>query len=94
MTWALGIGSFLVAVLLTPLVASIATHFGVVDHPVGVRKIHRRPIPLLGGMALFLTIAIMIALVLTRSPLLTSGEVTRPPHPGPGLPCPCFFFAL
>ncbi len=85
MTWALGIGSFLVATLLTPLVASIAARFGMVDAPGAPRKVHGRPVPLLGGLAIYLSIAVVVALVLTRSPLLTEGEVTWLHYAGIGL---------
>ncbi len=37
--------------LITPLVRRFAVRFGVVDRP-GERKIHRTPMPLLGGLAL------------------------------------------
>src|SRR3954451_23496143 len=41
---------FVVAVLLTPLLARLARRVGVLDHP-GVRKLHVEPTPYLGGLA-------------------------------------------
>lgn len=85
MTWVLGVGSAIVCALMTPLLAAMATRFGVVDKPTDRRKVHTRPVPLLGGVAIFLTLAAMVALVLTRSPLLTSGEVTWRHYVGLGI---------
>jgi UDP-GlcNAc:undecaprenyl-phosphate GlcNAc-1-phosphate transferase len=45
----------------TPLVRHIAPRLGVVDHP-SARKVHSKPIPLLGGVAIFG--AVMLALIL------------------------------
>lgn len=52
----LGITSALLALLLTPLVRNMAWHFGIVDQPDQKRKIHRAPIPRMGGMALLMAI--------------------------------------
>lgn len=45
-----------VALVLTPHIGSVARYLGVVDEPGEKRRIHRRPVPLLGGIALFLAI--------------------------------------
>jgi UDP-GlcNAc:undecaprenyl-phosphate GlcNAc-1-phosphate transferase len=45
--------AFVVVVLLTPAVGGMARLLGVVDAP-GGRRVNRRPIPRLGGLALFL----------------------------------------
>ena len=58
--------SFLVALLfsiiLTILVRKIARHFQVVDWPQAApeRKIHQQPIPLLGGLAIFLSFFLVL----------------------------------
>jgi UDP-GlcNAc:undecaprenyl-phosphate GlcNAc-1-phosphate transferase len=39
-----------VALVLTPIAAAVATHLGVIDHP-GPLKVHTRPVPYLGGLA-------------------------------------------
>lgn len=49
--------AFLVVVLLTPAVGGMARLLGVVDEP-GARRVHRRPIPRLGGLAIFLGILV------------------------------------
>lgn len=46
--------SFMVTVLLTPVMRHLALRFGVVDEPDGYRKIHARPIAYLGGVATFI----------------------------------------
>ncbi len=47
-------------VLLTPLAHDLATKAGLVDLPDGGRKTHSRPIPLAGGLAVFLSSAIAL----------------------------------
>ncbi len=49
--------AFVIVVLLTPAVGGMARLLGAVDHPDG-RRIHRRPIPRLGGLALFFGIMV------------------------------------
>ncbi len=65
-----GLIGLAVAYLLTPIVAWIATQLGVVARP-GGRHIHRIPIPLLGGLAVY---AAFVAAVLGGLP------VERPIH--------------
>ena len=49
--------AFVIVVLLTPAVGGMARLLGVVSAP-GGRHIHRRPIPRLGGLAIFLGILV------------------------------------
>jgi UDP-GlcNAc:undecaprenyl-phosphate/decaprenyl-phosphate GlcNAc-1-phosphate transferase len=49
----LGLASFALVLLLTPLIRNVAWHFGIVDQPDQQRKIHSSPIPRLGGVAIF-----------------------------------------
>ncbi len=46
---------------LTPLARSMALRWGVVDHP-GPRKVHVSPMPLLGGLAIYVTTALVLIL--------------------------------
>jgi UDP-GlcNAc:undecaprenyl-phosphate GlcNAc-1-phosphate transferase len=46
--------SFLVAFLFTPVMRMVASFYGIIDAPDQVRKMHRRPIAYLGGVAVFL----------------------------------------
>lgn len=54
------IGSMLLALGVTPIIAWVAVRFDIVDRP-NVRKVHRKPIPRVGGVAIFIG---MVALVL------------------------------
>jgi len=49
--------ALLIVVLLTPAVGGMARMLGVVDEP-DARRVHRRPIPRLGGLAIFLGILV------------------------------------
>ena len=53
--------SFTVALILTPLLRSLATRIGLVDRPDTRRKIHLRIIPVAGGLAIFLSGTIVLA---------------------------------
>lgn len=58
--WAIII-SFLISLILTPLVVRISLYFKILDKPdQGFRKIHKKAIPLLGGWAIFLSVFISI----------------------------------
>ena len=49
----------MIVVLLTPAVGGMARLLGVVDHPgTSGRRLHRRPVPRLGGLAIFLGIVV------------------------------------
>ena len=51
------LASALLAFLATPLTRVLARRLGMIDQP-GVRKAHRLPVPLLGGLAMYLALAI------------------------------------
>ena len=53
--------SFLLAFLLTKAVRRIANKLEILDHP-NDRKIHKKPIPLLGGLAIYVSFVITIFL--------------------------------
>jgi UDP-GlcNAc:undecaprenyl-phosphate/decaprenyl-phosphate GlcNAc-1-phosphate transferase len=63
--------AFAVALLaslgLTIPVRNLALRYGMVDHP-GPRKVHLKPIPLLGGIAIYLGFALAILLTLHAAP--------------------------
>jgi len=50
------LSSFVLALILTPLAKYLSHRFKVLDHP-GHRKIHAKPVPLMGGVAIFLSFA-------------------------------------
>jgi UDP-GlcNAc:undecaprenyl-phosphate GlcNAc-1-phosphate transferase len=53
--------AFVVGVLMTPVVIRLAKRYGVIDQPIGA-KIHLRPTPLLGGVAVY--VAFLVACLL------------------------------
>ncbi len=61
MAWFLSIVfSFLCSIALTPLVAKVARRVGLVDRPDGHRKLHGREVALGGGVAVLLSVLIVI----------------------------------
>lgn len=66
------IESFLFALVLTAVMRRVAFRFGIVDRP-GERKVHKEPVPLLGGVAIYLSFNLVILInlwILLRSPAL------------------------
>jgi UDP-GlcNAc:undecaprenyl-phosphate/decaprenyl-phosphate GlcNAc-1-phosphate transferase len=61
LTLTLGALAFLISLLLTPLVRDVFLKIGVVDVPDGERKSHRKNIPRVGGIAIFLSYTIAYA---------------------------------
>ena len=45
------IAAFLITLVCTPLARAFAFHIGVIDRPDEARKVHRRPVAYLGGVA-------------------------------------------
>lgn len=58
----LGAVSFLLSLVLTPLIRDHVGHLGFLDHPDGIRKKHSGPIPRIGGLAIALSYAGTFAL--------------------------------
>lgn len=60
---------FVVTILLTIITRAIARRFGIVDRPVvGGRKIHEKPVPLLGGIALYGAMVVAVAAIVVARP--------------------------
>lgn len=60
---------FVLTIVCTFATRSLARRFGIVDRPVvGGRKIHEKPVPLLGGIALYVAIVAVVAAVLAARP--------------------------
>lgn len=66
-----------IAFLLTFGVRALARSWNIVDRPSDPRKVHARPIPLLGGLSIYSAFTIVTLVVLFSSDVLTSGEITR-----------------
>jgi UDP-GlcNAc:undecaprenyl-phosphate/decaprenyl-phosphate GlcNAc-1-phosphate transferase len=58
---ALIVGSFALSTLLCAITRAVAPRFGLVDKP-GGRKAHRAPTPLGGGVAIWMTVVLMVGL--------------------------------
>ena len=58
---ALGL-ALVLALVVTPVVIRVARRFGIVDRP-DYRKVHRRPVPLLGGVAIYIGMWVPILLL-------------------------------
>lgn len=58
------LGAAIITALVTPLVIKAARRFGVLDVPGEPRKIHSQPTPLLGGLAPFLGLVVVIGAIL------------------------------
>jgi UDP-GlcNAc:undecaprenyl-phosphate GlcNAc-1-phosphate transferase len=69
----LGISSVILALVLTPLVRNLAWRFGIVDQPDQRRKIHRTPVPRLGGVAIFASVLGAFGLLLVAR--LSAGAI-------------------
>jgi UDP-GlcNAc:undecaprenyl-phosphate GlcNAc-1-phosphate transferase len=52
--------SFVLALILTPVLKRLSVQWGFVDQPDQARKIHAQPMPLLGGVAVFAAFALNI----------------------------------
>ncbi|MEK7532606.1 MAG: MraY family glycosyltransferase [Patescibacteria group bacterium] len=72
-------GVFLLTIFLIIATRALARRFKIVDRPVvGGRKIHEKPVPLLGGVALYCAIVASVAAILIARPdLLTANMSVR-----------------
>ncbi|NLM05536.1 MAG: undecaprenyl/decaprenyl-phosphate alpha-N-acetylglucosaminyl 1-phosphate transferase, partial [Tissierellia bacterium] len=56
--------SFIASFILTPVSKAIANRTGVIDVPKDERRIHSKPIPLLGGLAIFIPVMLSIPFII------------------------------
>lgn len=69
------IASFILSVLITFVIKTLALKYNILDWPeAGGRKIHKKPVPLLGGTAIFITFFIIL-FVIYLTPLWPEGAV-------------------
>jgi UDP-GlcNAc:undecaprenyl-phosphate GlcNAc-1-phosphate transferase len=64
--------SALISFVSTPIVRILAVKFGVVDIPKDNRRVHKKPIPKLGGLAIYVSFVIM---VIVKSGSLNKAEM-------------------
>lgn len=55
--------TLLVSLVLTPVVRNTTRRWGFVDRPDAIRKLHEHPVPRLGGVAILLSYAVVLAVV-------------------------------
>jgi UDP-GlcNAc:undecaprenyl-phosphate GlcNAc-1-phosphate transferase len=65
---ALGLTSFSMCLLMTPLCRDLALRYNLVDHPDEDRKLHGRPIPRLGGVPIVLAYVGTLAVIFALAP--------------------------
>lgn len=75
--WLIFLCAFGLALASTPLAIRIARRTGALDIPKDNRRIHRHPVPRIGGMAIFLGTTGALALVLLLDLAGTSGMETK-----------------
>ncbi|MDA2935663.1 undecaprenyl/decaprenyl-phosphate alpha-N-acetylglucosaminyl 1-phosphate transferase [Patescibacteria group bacterium AH-259-L05] len=69
------IASFILSIFITFVVKTLALKLKILDWPeVGGRKIHKKPVPLLGGLAIFITFFVIL-FVIYLTPLWPEGAV-------------------
>ena len=54
--WLVFVVAFVVSVITTPIMRWVARKTGIVDHPNEARKLHKEPVPYLGGVAIFASV--------------------------------------
>jgi len=69
------VAAFILSVVATLSVRKFAPRFGLLDQPNEPRTIHTRPIPLFGGLAIFVSLSFVVLFILLNSGALTGGEI-------------------
>ncbi len=59
--------SFIAVIIFTPMVKRFAMTYNIVDNP-SARKVHKKPTPLLGGLAIFSAFAVVLHFVVSPLP--------------------------
>jgi len=65
---ALGVTAFLLCLICTPVCREIFVRMEIVDHPDHTRKLHSTPVPRVGGIAIAISYALALALLLFFAP--------------------------
>lgn len=76
--WPIALASFLVSLLATPICRRVALKLRIVDRPDDFLKPHKKPIPYLGGVAIFLGWFVGIAIALIYNSSAPDGWHIRP----------------
>lgn len=63
--------------VLTPFIKRLALKYGIVDMPrTEPRKIHKKPIPLMGGLGIFITVVLMVAILWFGTDWISRGAIS------------------
>ncbi len=74
--YGIGFGAAAVlSVMCTLIIIRVARRGGIVDQPTGGRKIHDKPIPLLGGLAIFASMIIVVTYFSLTTDVLLTGFI-------------------
>lgn len=52
--------AMIISFALTPLVKKLAVKLGIIDIPKDARRVHNKPIPLIGGLAIYISFTVML----------------------------------
>lgn len=70
------LGALILSFVGSRLVMALARRFDIVDRPTNdSRKIHQKSMPLLGGLAIYVSVAVFTLLLIWLNPIMTSGEI-------------------
>lgn len=72
-----GLAAFALSAVITGVVRSLAVHAGVIDSPTDApeRKVHTKPIPLLGGLAIFLSFFAVVGFFAMQGSGVVAGHI-------------------
>jgi UDP-GlcNAc:undecaprenyl-phosphate/decaprenyl-phosphate GlcNAc-1-phosphate transferase len=68
--------AFLTSFFAASIIKRIAIRFDIIDYPSLERKVHKKPVALLGGAAIYFSVFVSVAILLSKSNALTGGEIT------------------
>lgn len=78
----LSVFALLLSASLAAVLSKLAPRLGLLDRPDSVRKLHERPIPLVGGIALFVVSCGLVTALLFVPGALTSGSISAQQYIG------------
>src|SRR5690242_12957597 len=73
--------AFVLTALGLPLARRLADAMGLIDRPDGRRKLHRRPVPLAGGLALLVGVPVAGGIIFLLSPTFRHAMAANPLRP-------------
>ena len=71
--WSVFLTALIATAILTPAAIWLAPKIGGVDIPKDNRRIHTRPVPRVGGIAIFIGVTLSIGIILARDNMQLTG---------------------